>query len=140
VYFGKHGRFKDKEYQNIPPHEWQDDVTRFWGHPGLKRIVESVEVSPAEAVEIRRLFRRMVHAKQVRMKVTVSRLVRPEVTDADSGEILVEEKCRRRTSHVRMELPRGGFPGSGYVLLNDGPEMMGYVKRYLDLLRSYEQR
>jgi len=68
VYFGKHGSYRDKEYQNRVPELWQEPGKgpgRFWGYWGLKPLVAAVELRPDDYVLAARILRR--YAERVRV-------------------------------------------------------------------------
>lgn len=61
VYFSKHGAFKAKDYQNQVPKLWRDSggSGRFWGYRGLKPLVRTVLISPADQVLLARALRKL---------------------------------------------------------------------------------
>lgn len=110
VYFGKHGSFRAKRYQDVPPVEW-DSTGRIWGVWGLRRAVAEVGVTQRQLIEARRLLRGVVRSQR--------RVV--QVVGADG---------RKSSRRYRLRSLEGGI-GGGWVLVNDGPRVCADVARFL---------
>ena len=144
VYFGKHGQFKAKDYQNEVPELWlegEQSVGRFWGYRGLsKALGKSTLPADGEKVFMARVLAR--YAQQVRMinPVTgekVTRLavkreqrVRARERIGDDGVLEVRYTKRWTTTRVkRMNGPRR----SGFLVVNDGPAVARELARALEV-------
>lgn len=138
VYFGKHGSFAAKDYQNEAPAEWLDDETagigRFWGVWGLKPVVRAVEVPPDVADAARRTARRWQAATALRDRsgapstMTVKVWRKKTTIDRETGEIGFRWVRRNVRKRIRPRLRgRGGF-----LALNDGPALAMDLGRYVD--------
>lgn len=149
VYFSKHGiseSGKDKSYQDVAPAEWAEAGTgRIWGVWGLDRVTAEVALTYQEAVEVQRLLRRWQRSQRVRVARWVTRRVRPEIIDMETGEVLQEAKYRRRRTHVRMGSGRAGGGekwvlenqrGAGFQVVNDGPATAAMIRRLVESLRA----
>jgi hypothetical protein len=128
IYFGKHGQYRDKEYQHNVPELWQAPGAgpgRFWGYWGLKPLVAAVDLRPDDYVLAARILRR--HAERVRVwdkqadawkysRAMKSAKTTYRVADQETGEL--GWRRHRRRSRVRR------FTScSGFLLVNDGPAM-----------------
>lgn len=139
VYFSKHGLYSDKGHQDEPPAEWGEGSTgRIWGYWGLSKATAEVVITQAEAIEVQRLLRRWQRAQRVRVKVRVRRLVRAEVVDPETGEVVQEAVYRYRWSHTRMGGSTGhkGAAGGGFRVVNNGPRTAEMATRYLSARRG----
>ena len=57
----------DKEYQHIVPEEWQQPGRgpgRFWGHPGIAKAVQEIEVTREDAFAVARVLRKVKRARE----------------------------------------------------------------------------
>jgi hypothetical protein len=141
VYFGKHGQYRDKEYQNQVPELWQAPGAgpgRFWGYWGLKLLVAPVELRPDDYVLAARILRRYAERVRVWDKAAGEwKYVRAmygakgsyAAVDYSTGEI-GWRKHRRRTRVRRF----GSC--SGFLLVNDGPAMATQLARAIEVCRK----
>lgn len=124
---------RSKEYQHTVPAEWIDDRApeagcegptllgsgpgRFWGVWELERCVEEVEISADQAVDVKRLIRKIWAQRG-----GPSRLVRVRRIDRRTGTI------RYRNVHV----PHGSNAHNlRWVLSSDGPALAASIARSL---------
>jgi hypothetical protein len=141
VYFGKHGQYRDKEYQNQVPEAWRapgKGPGRFWGYWGLRPLVAAVELRPEDYELAARILRR--YAERVRVwdkaaaewkyvRAMYGAKGRYAVVDYSTGEI---GWCKhRRRSRVRRF-----SNGSGFLLVNDGPAMAHQLARAIRVCRQ----
>jgi hypothetical protein len=141
VYFGKHGQYRDKEYQNQVPELWQAPGAgpgRFWGYWGLKPLVAAVDLRPDDYELAARILRR--YAERVRVwdkaagewkyvRAMYGTKGRYAAVDYSTGEI-GWRKHRRRTRVRRF----GSC--SGFLLVNDGPAMATQLARAIEVCRT----
>jgi hypothetical protein len=141
VYFGKHGQYRDKEYQNQVPELWQAPGAgpgRFWGYWGLKPLVAAVDLRPDDYELAARILRR--YAERVRVwdkaagewkyvRAMYGAKGRYAAVDYSTGEI--GWRKHRRRSRVR----RFGSC-SGFLLVNDGPAMAIQLARAIEVCRK----
>jgi hypothetical protein len=147
LYFGKHGLYRDKEYQHIVPEAWRDPGTgpgRFWGYWGLSQVAIPAELTVGNYLLATRILRR--YATRVRVRacnVTGSpcpgqvhelgcgwRYVRAMAgfkaprrdVDQVTGEVIWRK--HRRRSRVRRFTSGGGF-----LLVNDAPALAHQLAR-----------
>lgn len=147
VYFGKHGTFSEKEYQNRVPDVWiksGQSVGRFWGVRGLKRAAGAATITGSEMLFLGRLLRRYGTRARVwdaergyfsrpqMRSVRRWRAVRPWTTPA--GVYTARKFVERRTS-VRVKRMTGSN-GSGFILVNDGPHLAKVLARALEGYRA----
>lgn len=141
VYFGKHGQYRDKEYQHVVPVQWQEPGKgpgRFWGYWGLKPLVAAVDLRPNDYVLAARIMRRYASRIKVFDRATNSwkytramypvKGVRKDV-DLVTGEVVWRR--HRRRSRVR----RFGST-SGFLLVNDGPAIATQLARAIEVCRQ----
>ena len=138
VYFTKHGSFRDKEYQNRVPEQWQapgKGPGRFWGYWGLKRVTVGVEVTPEQAAWAARIVRRWARAQGTTREVTVTRTrggaIRSEmapVVGLAGAQTIEARKPSRRAVRRRVRRLKNG---RGFVSVNDGAVFAGQVGRGL---------
>jgi hypothetical protein len=141
VYFGKHGQYRDKEYQNRVPELWQAPGAgpgRFWGYWGLKPLVAAVDLRPDDYELAARILRR--YAERVRVwdksagewkyvRAMYGAKGRYAAVDYVTGEI--GWRKHRRRSRVRR------FTScSGFLLVNDGPAMAEQLARAIRVCRQ----
>lgn len=108
VYFTKHGTFKEKEYQNQMPPEWQgleSGGVRFWGYWKLPVLEETVELTDNAQIVLARHFRKLQKSQSWVRKETVYRV------DMATGEIR-SRRANRRVRYMRN--------GRGFLSLNNG--------------------
>jgi hypothetical protein len=126
IYFAKHGLYRDKEYQNQPPEEWDDKpVGRFWGYFGLVPLIVAAQVDGGQDYYlIKRTLRRWSsrtrvwderascyrYVKAVRVRTRGTRKVRRRGVPTD-----VPRLVRRPVSRL------GGYSGS--ICVNDAPSL-----------------
>jgi len=132
VYFGKHGQYRDKEYQHVVPELWQAPGSgpgRFWGHWGLKLLVAAVELTGDDYILAARIMRRYGSRVRVWDKPSgrwkyvraMSPGKRPwRDVDHATGEV-VWRKHRRRSRVDRFR------SGSGFLLVNDAPAVARHL-------------
>lgn len=138
VYFGKHGQYRSKEYQNQVPVEWQapgKGPGRFWGYWGVKPLVAVVELSGDDYLLASRIMRR--YASRVRVwdepagRWKYVRAMTPakprKDVDPATGEVVWRKRRRRR--RVR----RFAESGSGFLVVNDGPALAHQLARALQV-------
>jgi hypothetical protein len=141
VYFGKHGQYRDKEYQNQVPEAWQapgKGPGRFWGYWGLKPLVAAVELRPGDYELAARILRRYAERARVWDKAAGEwKYVRAmygakgsyAAVDYATGEI--GWRKHRRRSRVRR------FTScSGFLLVNNGPAMATQLARAIEVCRT----
>lgn len=131
VYFLGHnsaGHKDGKEYQHRPPAEWLDagKVGRFWGRRGLKRAVQTVEMSPEDYVQAVRTVRRWSRAQGRTKRVARARVT---TTGPDTGRV------RYRMQTVRLMFCQ---QGAGWVAVNDGAGFASQLARWIDLTHDQE--
>jgi hypothetical protein len=147
IYFGKHGMYRDKEYQNTVPALWREPGAspgRFWGYWGLRKVAVAAELSEQDYLLVARTVRRWSARVPVRACSGTSspcpgrvhvpdcgwKYVPPMVAvkgrtrgvDESTGEV-VWRKQRRRTRVRRLT------SGAGYVLVNDAPAFAHQLAR-----------
>jgi hypothetical protein len=157
VYFGKHGVYRDKEYQHIVPKAWQAPGAgpgRFWGYWGVKPLAVAAELTGDNYILAARIMRRWSAHIQV-WSCTMSRAGRraepcrgpvhkpacrlvwtrvmtpgkPLAKDVD--EMTGERLWRKRRRRVRVR--RFGQNGSGFLLVNDAPAVARQLARALQV-------
>lgn len=139
TYFGKHGQYRAKDYQNEPPAEWiegGESVGRFWGYRGLAKAKGAATITPPEALFMGRTLAR--YAQQVRMvnpvtgeKVTRLALRREQRWRAEhrvgpDGVMEVHYRKRWTTTRARRMV---GANRTGFLVVNDGPVVAEYLAR-----------
>ena len=127
-YFLKHaapGEVGAKEYQHHVPEAWHDRPGRFWGMWGLKRAVETVEISRDDFDAARRVLRRQSRTQTLRLP---------------SGEVIHRPRLRRvrvkrgkrwRWTWRRAQLFTGGQRRGGWTMVPDGPAEAAALARWL---------
>ena len=139
VYFGKHGQYRDKEYQHIVPEPWQapgKGPGRFWGYWQVKPLAVAVEMTGDDYQLAARIMRR--YSERIRVwdkaagrwrytRAMVPVKGRWRDVDPDTGEV-VWRKHRRR-----MRARRLAESGSGFLIVNDGPAMARQLARALQV-------
>lgn len=134
VYFGKHGQFKAKDYQNEVPALWREtgeSVGRFWGYRRLAKATVPASVSAGQAVFMGRVLAR--YAQQVRMinPVTGEKVTRlavrreqryraEQVGTTAEGVPVIRYRKRWTTTRARRMT---GKNRAGFLVVNDGPGM-----------------
>lgn len=103
-YFSKHSSagFGPKEYQNIPPPEWQtqESVGRFWGYWGLDIATTRVSLSREKALFIARTLRRWQESKRRVVKTKVWR------SDSKTGEVYSRKANRKQKVYSQAQAMR----------------------------------
>lgn len=131
VYFAKHGLYRDKEYQNVPPAEWDGKpVGRFWGHIGLRLLIVSAQVEGGRDYQLaKRTMRRWaararVWDDQAKRYVYVKAMrVKSKPTEARPGR--------------RVRRPVNRLAGaSGSLCLNDAPSVAIDLARLIERARD----
>jgi hypothetical protein len=122
-YFSKHGTWSTKQYQHDVPTEWET-TGRWWGSWNLPRIAETVDIDPAQIVQLRRVLRRWFRSVHKPRLIAVRQ-------EHHQGVLVLREswkKPRLRSLHSR----RGGAA----LLAKDGPRLanalavaLGYVNQ-----------
>ncbi|MFT9536203.1 hypothetical protein ACM0AX_23375 [Mycobacteroides abscessus subsp. abscessus] len=145
IYFTKHSSpntLGDKEYQNIPPAEWQEPGCgpgRFWGVYGLKKSTAAAEVCQEDYLRARRIVRRWSRNQAVYgdagrqfPTMVVPRIAFRQVprVDRSTGRVTY-----RRVRRRRLLCDQGGLAG-GYVLVNDGPAFAAQLARAVSWTHS----
>jgi hypothetical protein len=119
-----------KAYQNEAPAEWSDSVGRFWGVRGIEKVIATVEVEPAVAVQLVRTVRRWQRAQRVTREVNVwgtrERDARKRAALRESGEVVVR-KVRRRQNTIGS---------AGWVAVNDGSALASQLSRLVEQLTA----
>ena len=142
VYFGKHGAYSDKEYQNVVPKLWQESGRgpgRFWGVRGLKRVRGVAMVSAGELQFLGRQLRKLGtrtrawspergHYVRPAMR-TVWRERRARSWRSPAGVTILRWRKRRTSVRVRRMT---GPNGAGFLLVNDGVEVARQLARARD--------
>jgi hypothetical protein len=136
VYFGKHGQYRDKEYQHVVPEAWRaagKGPGRFWGYWGLRVLAVAAELTGENYQLAARILRR--YASRVRVwddsagRWKYTRLMSPaKPLRKDVDEVTGEVVWRRRRRRVRV---RRFASGSGFLLVNDGPAIARQLARAL---------
>jgi hypothetical protein len=123
IYFGKHGVWSAKDYQNEPPAAWEGKgVGRFWGYWRIGLAVESVDVAADVAQATVRAARRWHDARGEYQRVFRWRKV--STVDRETGEI--GWKWRRRRTRVRV---RRLTRSAGYLAVPDGALLAAVLSR-----------
>lgn len=134
TYFGKHGSYRDKEYQNVVPEAWRAPGAgpgRYWGYWNLKPLVADAELTGSNYVLAARIMRR--YAERVRVwdaarcewkYVRAMNPVKMRWKDVDPATGEVVWRKRRRRARLR----RFGS-GSGFLVVNDGPAFARQLAR-----------
>lgn len=142
VYFGKHGTYSDKEYQNLVPKLWQESGRgpgRFWGVRGLKRVRGVAMVAAGELQFLGRQLRKLGtrtrawspergHYVRPAMR-TVWRERRARSWRSPAGVTILRWRKRRTSVRVRRMT---GPNGAGFLLVNDGVEVARQLARARD--------
>ena len=89
MYFLGYSTSNDKEYQNVPPPEWEGSVGRYWGVWRLKSAEITRPLSRAEFLTVRRTLRRLDRSRRRTKKVRVKR------TRRATGEVYFRSVNRR---------------------------------------------
>ncbi|MFT4288695.1 hypothetical protein [Nocardioides sp.] len=151
IYFGKHGVFSAKDYQNQAPAEWvhdpacdgtdvegqpcrgcaPDGVGHYWGVWGLEKAVATVEVYADVAEQLRRAVRRWSRSHRYYAPRTVWRKEYATRLDPTTGELVESWRWRTRRSKKAVYWMRGT---AGYVLANDGPALAEHLARLAGLV------
>jgi hypothetical protein len=159
VYFGKHGQYRDKEYQHIVPEPWQEPGKgpgRFWGYWGLRPLAVAAELTGDNYLLAARIMRRWSahiqvwsctmsvggrraepcrgpsHKPGCRLVWTrVMTPVKPSRKDVD--ESTGERLWRKRRRRVRV---RRFANGSGFLVVNDGPALARQLARAIEVCGS----
>jgi hypothetical protein len=138
VYFGKHGQYRDKEYQHNVPEAWQapgKGPGRFWGYWGLKPLAVAVELTGDNYILAARIMRRWSARTRVWDKTAGDwRYVRSMApakqrwrdVDESTGEVV----WRRRRRRSRVDRFRSG---SGFLVVNDGPALARQLARAIEV-------
>jgi hypothetical protein len=131
VYFAKHGLYRDKEYQNVPPPEWDGKpVGRFWGRTGLRPLIVVALVDGGQDYQLaKRIMRRWASRARVWDQEALSyryvKAVRVKVkpTDGRPGR-----KVKRPVNRLAG--------ASGSLCLNDAPAMAVQLARLIERARD----
>lgn len=119
-YFSKHSSagHGPKEYQHLPPEEWQKhgSVGRFWGYWGLSVATRKVLLSEKEALFIARTLRRWKNSKRRVVKTRVRRINR------NTGEVYYRHVCRKQSIFRSAQAMR---------LISDGVSFAEVFANYL---------
>lgn len=128
VYFGKHGAYREKEYQNTVPDDW-GSVGRFWGFWGLKPLAATADMAPDDYQLAKRIMRRYSARVQTRdgWQKSVGQVdVWRRRIDYQTGEVVYRR--RRATRPVRRFTGKGGF-----LIVNNGPQVAAELARALQV-------
>lgn len=143
VYFTKHGIAAGKEYQNLPPDEWPEDVSvgRFWGVWGLVPALSTVQVHGDDAVVVARTLRRYSHAQRRYVVRTRPRAPGGRVRGRNNHDVLGAAGVVRAedgpVSYRRVRLRAVALArGRGWVSLNDGPSVAARVGAWLTGIKA----
>jgi hypothetical protein len=134
VYFAKHGLYRDKEYQNTPPKEWDGKpVGRFWGKTGLETLIVVANVDGGRDYYVaKRTMRRWAARTRVWDQQTLSvRYVKAV------RQVRVQRGSQRRVVH-RPVSRLGGASGS--ICVNDAPSIAEDLARVIALTERPERR
>jgi hypothetical protein len=143
MYFGKHGSYAAKDYQNTVPELWRIPGAgpgRFWGYWGLAPLIATADLDYADYQLARRIMRRYsararrwdpgsgrhVWGKQVRT-VTARR---GRHVDYSTGEVTWRQGRKLTRPAQRF---RGG---GGFLIVNDGPNMARQLARAIEVCRK----
>ncbi len=135
VYFSKHGSFKDKDYQNVVPPEWQAPGAgpgRFWGFKGLRPAVVGATVQQEDALWAQRILRRYSRAQGVTAERTVPR---GDVVTSKYADVIglagaqFLEAHRLRYRKVRRRVVRFAGSCGGFMCINDAPAFAQALSR-----------
>jgi hypothetical protein len=134
VYFAKHGLYRDKEYQNVPPAEWDGKpVGRFWGHIGLPFLIATALIDGGKDYQLaKRTMRRWSARARVwdpearRYRYVKAMRVKSKPTDARPGR-----KVRRPVNRLAG--------ASGSLCLNDAPAVAADLARLIAMTTDHDQ-
>lgn len=108
-YFSKHSSagYGPKEYQNIPPEEWQKQGTvgRYWGYWGLSIATRKVFVDKEKALFIARTLRRWQRSKR---RIVRTRVWRTNIRTGEICQRYVNRKQKVYSSSQAMRLIPSG--------------------------------
>ena len=147
VYFGKHGTFAEKDYQNEVPELWQEKGRgpgRFWGVLGLRRVRGAATITGEEMLFFARILRKYGtrtrvwspergHYFRPQMR-TVYRWRARDVWVTPAG-VRVARKFQRRKTSVRVRRMTAAT-GAGFLVVNDGPLLAEKLTRALAAYRG----
>lgn len=145
VYFGKHGEFAAKEYQNSVPELWKrsgKSVGRFWGYRGLKKVHGTAHLTQDEMLLLGRTLRKYGQrtyiwkdGKKIFRPVLVHRMRdrRAKSWVSPAGVEIVRWKPRRQTVRARRMT---GHNSTGFLVVNDGVKMAADLQRLLEISRA----
>jgi hypothetical protein len=133
IYFAKHGLYRDKEYQNTPPAEWDGKpVGRFWGKTGLETLIISANVDGGRDYYVaKRTMRRWAARTRIWDQQTLSvRYVKAV------RQLRVARGAQRRVVHRPVSRLAGA---SGSICVNDAPSIAADLARVIALTVQGEQ-
>lgn len=147
VYFGKHGSYAAKEYQHNVPELWRKSgksVGRFWGYRGLRKVHGTAHIKHSEMLLLGRTLRKYGErtyiwkdGKKIFRPVLVNRMRdrRTKSWVSPAGVEILQWKKRRQTMRARR---MQGHNASGFLVVNDGVEMVADLQRLLEISRRGE--
>lgn len=124
IYFAKHGLFSEKEYQNTVPALWKEKPgARFWGYWVVRPVIVSKEILESLIMHIVRHLRALADRASYSRKETLIK----GGHNPRTGEIW-EARPRKRSVNRRVKRWRNRN-GYGYMLLNNGPDVVPGIAR-----------
>lgn len=143
VYFGKHGSFAAKDYQQDVPELWKESgktVGRFWGYRGLKKVSGAATISFDQMLLLGRTLRKFGTRTKVYDPETRTHFVRPVLVSSyrwrvaktwtTPAGVTIVTKWRKRKTTVKARRMTGKN-SAGFLLVNDGPQMARNLARVL---------
>jgi hypothetical protein len=133
IYFAKHGLYRDKEYQNKPPPEWDGKpVGRFWGYTGLSTLIVAARIDGGKDYQA---AKRVLRRWSARVRVWD-----PEVRQYRYVKAVKARRVQRGDRVRTVRRPVGRLGGrSGTLCVNDGPGMGRELARYIALTVAWDQ-
>ena len=147
VYFGKHGMFSAKEYQNQVPEQWKrsgKSTGRFWGYRGLKKVHGTAHLTHEEMLLLGRTLRR--YGQLFSFKKDEKRYFRPVLVHrmkdrkikswiSPAGVEIARWKPRKQTVRARR---MQGHNATGFLVVNDGVQIASDLQKLLEISRRDE--
>jgi hypothetical protein len=131
VYFAKHGLYRDKEYQNVPPVEWDGKpVGRFWGYTGLRLLIVTALVDGGQDYQLAK--------RTMRRWASRARVWDPEARSYRYVKAMrVKAKPTGARPGRKVKRPVNRLAGaSGSLCINDAPAVAVQLARLIERARD----
>ena len=139
IYFLRHSApgKGSKEYQHRVPRQWSGSNAgpgRFWGVRGLKKAVDSIQLTHEEFILVKRLLRRVSargYSRAASTSGVMPRLARRRVPRRSLNLATGEIRVKYRYVTRRVKYFDGAYGGS--LLVKSGAAMTADIVRYLEM-------